>query len=138
MSTLTPALDTVRLTLHICAVAVWVGGQIVIAAVVPALRSEHRSALPLVAKGFARVAWPAFVLAVLTGIWSLMTVDVSSTSSGYQIAMMLKVLAVLLSGAAAAIHSAGTSTAAKAIGGALGLVFALFAAVLGVLIRAGA
>ena len=89
MSTLTPALDTVRLTLHICAVAVWVGGQIVIAAVVPALRSEHRSALPLVAKGFARVAWPAFVLAVLTGIWSLMTVDVSSTSSGYQIAMML-------------------------------------------------
>ncbi len=137
MSTLTPALDTVRLTLHICAVAVWVGGQIVIAAVVPALRSEHRSALPLVAKGFARVAWPAFVLAVLTGIWSLITVDVSSTSSGYQIAMMLKVLAVLLSGAAAAIHSAGTSTAAKAIGGALGLVFALFAVVLGVLIRAG-
>ena len=138
MSTLTPALDTVRLTLHICAVAVWVGGQIVIAAVVPALRSEHRSALPLVAKGFARVAWPAFVLAVLTGMWSLMTVDVSSTSSGYQIAMMLKVLAVLLSGAAAVIHSAGTSTAAKAIGGALGLVFALFAVVLGVLIRAGA
>ena len=138
MSTLTPALDTVRLTLHICAVAVWVGGQIVIAAVVPALRSEHRSALPLVAKGFARVAWPAFVLAVLTGMWSLMTVDVSSTSSGYQIAMMLKVLAVLLSGAAAAIHSAGTSTAAKAIGGALGLVFALLAVVLGVLIRAGA
>ena len=138
MNSLTPALDTLRISLHIASVAVWVGGQIVVAAIVPALRSEHRAALPLVAKGFARVAWPAFAVAVLTGMWSVMTVDVGATSSGYQLAMMLKVLAVLLSGGAAAIHSAGSSTAAKAIGGALGLLFALAAVVLGVLIRTGA
>jgi putative copper export protein len=138
VNSLTPALDTLRISLHLASVAVWVGGQIVIAAIVPALRSEHRSALPLVAKGFARVAWPAFAVSVLTGMWSIMTVDVGSTSSGYQLAMMLKVLAVLLSGGAAAIHSAGSSTAAKAIGGSLGLVFALAAVVLGVLIRTGA
>ena len=138
MNSVTPAIDAIRISLHICAVAIWVGGQIVIAAVVPALRADHRSALPLVAKAFARVAWPAFALAVLTGMWSLMAVDVASTSSGYQVAMMLKVLAVLLSGGAAAVHSAGSSTAAKAIGGALGLLFALAAVVLGVLIRAGA
>jgi hypothetical protein len=71
-------------------------------------------------------------------MWSVMSVDVGATSSGYQLAMMLKVLAVLLSGGAAAIHSAGSSTAAKAIGGALGLLFALAAVVLGVLIRTGA
>ena len=138
MNALTPAVDAIRISLHIAAVAVWVGGQVVLAAVVPALRSEHRSALPLVAKAFARVAWPAFALAVLTGMWSLMTVDVSSTSRGYQIAMMLKVLAVLMSGAAAAVHSAGSSKVAKAVGGAFGLLFALCAVVLGVLIRAGA
>ncbi len=138
MNSLTPALDTLRISLHIASVAVWVGGQIVVAAIVPALRSEHRAALPLVAKGFARVAWPSFAVAVLTGMWSVMTVDVGATSSGYQLAMMLKVLAVLLSGGAAAIHSAGSSTAAKAIGGALGLLFALAAVVLGVLIRTGA
>ena len=138
MNSLTPALDTLRISLHIASVAVWVGAQIVVAAVVPRLRSEYRAALPLVAKGFARVAWPAFALAVLTGMWSVMSVDVGATSSGYQLAMMLKVLAVLLSGGAAAIHSAGSSTAAKAIGGALGLLFALAAVVLGVLIRTGA
>ena len=138
MNSLTPALDTLRISLHIASVAVWVGGQIVVAAVVPRLRSEYRAALPLVAKGFARVAWPSFAVAVLTGMWSVMTVDVGATSSGYQLAMMLKVLAVLLSGGAAAIHSAGSSTAAKAIGGALGLLFALAAVVLGVLIRTGA
>ena len=138
MNSLTPALDTLRISLHIASVAVWVGGQIVVAAVVPRLRSEYRAALPLVANGFSRVAWPAFALAVLTGMWSVMSVDVGATSSGYQLAMMLKVLAVLLSGGAAAIHSAGSSTAAKAIGGALGLLFALAAVVLGVLIRTGA
>ena len=138
MNSLTPALDTLRISLHIASVAVWVGGQIVVAAIVPALRSEHRAALPLVAKGFARVAWPSFAVAVLTGMWSVMTVDVGATSSGYQLAMMLKVLVVLLSGGAAAIHSAGSSTATKAIGGALGLLFALAAVVLGVLIRTGA
>ena len=135
MNSLTPLLDTIRISLHIAAVAVWVGGQLVVAAIVPKLRNDHRDALPLVAQGFARVAWPAFFIAIATGMWSLMAIDVGSTTSGYQVAMMLKVLAVLLSGAAAAVHSAGSSRAAK---GAFGLVFALTALVLGVLIRAGA
>ncbi|MCH1489342.1 MAG: hypothetical protein L7T83_02875 [Ilumatobacteraceae bacterium] len=138
MNSLTPLLDTVRISLHIAAVAVWVGGQLAVAAIVPNLRAGHRDALPLVAQGFARVAWPAFFIAIATGMWSLMAVDVASTTSGYQVAMMLKVLSVLLSGAAAAVHSAGSSKAAKAIGGALGLVLALIALVLGVLIRSGA
>ena len=138
MNSLTPLLDTVRISLHIAAVAVWVGGQLVVAAIVPNLRASHRDALPLIAQGFARVAWPAFFIAIATGMWSLMAVDVASTTSGYQVAMMLKVLSVLLSGAAAAVHSAGSSKAAKAIGGALGLVLALIALVLGVLIRSGA
>ena len=137
MNSLTPLLDTVRISLHIAAVAVWVGGQLVVAAIVPNLRAGHRDALPLVAQGFARVAWPAFFIAIATGMWSLMAVDVASTTSGYQVAMMLKVLSVLLSGAAAAVHSAGSSKAAKVIGGALGLVLALIALVLGVLIRSG-
>lgn len=138
MNSLTPLFDTIRLSLHIAAVAIWVGGQLVVAAIVPKLRSGHRDALPLVAQGFARVAWPAFFIAIATGMWSLLVVDVGSTTTDYQVAMMLKVLSVLLSGAAAAIHSMGSSRAAKAIGGALGLVFALTALVLGVLIRSGA
>lgn len=138
MTSLTPVLHTIRISLHIAAVAVWVGGQLVVAAIVPKLRTGHHDALPLVAQGFARVAWPAFFIAIATGMWSLMAVDVGSTTIGYQVAMMLKVLAVLLSGAAAAVHSAGSSRATKAIGGALGLVFALTALVLGVLIRSGA
>ena len=138
MNSLTPLLDTIRISLHIAAVAVWVGGQLVVAAIVPKLRNDHRDALPLVAQGFARVAWPAFFFAIATGMWSLMAVDFGSTTIGYRVVMMLKVLAVLLSGAAAAVHSAGSSRAAKAIGGAFGLVFALTALVLGVLLSSGA
>ena len=41
-ATLAPALDTVRLTLHVLAAAVWVGGQIVMTGLVgPALSLIH-------------------------------------------------------------------------------------------------
>jgi len=64
-------LETVRLFLHVLAATVWVGGQITLAALVPALRSSGREVTSAAANAFAKVAWPAFGVLVLTGIWNM-------------------------------------------------------------------
>jgi putative copper export protein len=133
---LTPDLDTIRIFAHLLAVAVWVGGQIVVAAIVPALRRTHRDATKVVAQAFARVAWPAFGVAVVTGVWGLAVVDVTDTTSAWQVTLLLKIALAIASGAAAAAHAVGTSRAMIAIGGALGLLTALGATLTGVLISA--
>lgn len=134
---LSPTLDTVRVLLHLLGAAVWVGGQIVLAGVVSDLRAEHRGALPVVARAFARTAWPAYAVVVLTGMWSLAVTDVASTSTAYQITLLLKVAVALVSGAAAVVHSVGTSRTAKAVGGAIGSLGAVAALALGVLTTTG-
>ena len=71
-------LDSFRIFLHLLAVSVWVGGQIVLAALVPFLRGVHPDAPRRAAVRFGRVAWPFFTLAVATGIWSLSEVNIRS------------------------------------------------------------
>lgn len=128
---LSPSIDTIRLALHLLGVAVWVGGQIVVGAIVPVVRRTHPDATRAVARGFSLVAWPGFALAVVTGLWSLAVIDVAATSTEYQVTLLLKITLVMLSGAAAFIHQIGTSRAALAMGGALALVTSLAALLLG-------
>lgn len=131
---LTPTLDTLRITLHVLGAAIWVGGQIVLAGLVPGLRRLHPEATGVAARAFARVAWPAFAVAVITGLWSLGEVDLAGASSAYQVTVLIKIALAMGSGAAAAVHALGRTRLALAAGGALGLVGALGALVLGVLL----
>jgi putative copper export protein len=133
---LTPDLDTIRIFAHLLAIAIWVGGQIVVAGIVPALRRTYPEATKVVAQAFARVAWPAFGVAVVTGVWSLAVVDVTATSSAWQVTLLIKLALALASGAAAAAHAVGTSRAMIAVGGALGLLTALGATLTGVMLSA--
>ena len=64
-------LETVRLFLHVLAATIWVGGQLVLAALVPALRAAGADVPRAAARAFNRVAWPAFAVLVLTGIWNI-------------------------------------------------------------------
>lgn len=131
---LSPTLTTLRLFLHVMAAAVWVGGQIVVATMVPSIRRQHPQAMKAVAGGFARAAWPAFVVVTLTGMWSLMEVDLTSASSAYQVTVLLKVGVAIAAGVAAAVHSSGSSKVAIAVGGALGALLSVFAVFLGILL----
>lgn len=135
---LSPTLDTYLLTVHLVAASIWVGGQFVVAGAVGPLRRSHPETVITLARAFGRLAWPAFVVLVLTGMWALVRLDVTATSSAYQVTLMLKIALAVASGAAAAIHTVGTSRAAIAIGGAVGLLAGLGAMALGVLLGTGA
>jgi putative copper export protein len=131
---ISPTLDSLRITLHVLAATVWVGGQIVLGAIVPKLRKAQPEALRVVANGFARVAWPAFIVAVFTGMWSIFDLDVASLDSSYHATLGIKVVAVALAGFAAAAHSTSQSKLVIALGGAIGLLASLGALYLGVLL----
>jgi putative copper export protein len=131
---------TVRLFLHILGATVWVGGQIALAAVVPIVRANGgRDAARAVARRFQLVAWPAFALLLVTGVWNLFAVHASDQSSQYLTTLLVKLLLVGVSAAAAAAHIVVTRRN-PAVGGALAgmaLLAALGALFLGVLLTIG-
>lgn len=129
-----PTLDSLRISLHLLGVAVWVGGQIVLSGIVPLMRREHPDATGTLARGFARVAWPMFLVVVLTGVWGFADVEPATRSTAYSVTFGVKMLLVAATAIAALVHSQGRSKTAKALGGALGLLTALGAAWLGVLL----
>jgi putative copper export protein len=134
---LSPTIDTLRLFLHVLAASVWVGGQIVLAGLVPSLRRAAPESTKVAANAFARVAWPAFGAVVVTGLWNLTEIDVTDTSTAYQITLFVKISLAIASGAAAVVHQVGRSKAALAIGGAIGLLAALGAMFCGYLLSTG-
>lgn len=134
---LSPTVDTIRLFLHVLAASVWVGGQIVLVGLVPSLRRTHPDATNVAARAYARVAWPAFIVVVLTGVWNLADIDVANTTTTYQITLFVKIALAIASGAAAAVHQLGRSKVALAVGGAIGLIAALGAMYCGYLLTTG-
>lgn len=134
---LSPTLLTIRLFLHVLAASVWVGGQIVLAGLVPAIRSSYPEATKLIATAYGRVAWPAFAVVVVTGLWNLSEISVTDTGTDYQVTLFVKITLAIVSGAAAAVHQVGRSKVALAVGGAVGFVAALAAMYLGYLLTTG-
>ncbi len=123
-------LTTIRIFLHVLAVTVWVGGQIVMMALLPVLRSAGVDGLPAkAAQAFQNVAWPAFALAIFTGIWNFLSVD--DPTSGWSMVFGIKFLFVVASGVAAFVHAKTEDKKMKAITGALGFLTALVAMFLG-------
>ena len=125
-------LDSIRISLHVLAVSVWVGGQIVMAGLIPLLRGLGAETPKLAARRFAMVAWPAFALAVITGIWNLLSLG--DLEASYHMTLGLKLVAVVVSGAAAAWHSLTSSLPVRAATAAVALLSALFALFTGVLL----
>ena len=135
---LSPTAATVRLFLHVLAATVWVGGQITLAGLVPGLKQLSPDAPRTVARRFNRIAWPAYGVLVLTGIWNMFEVDIGEQSTEYQVTFFVKLIVVAISGIAAWSHSTAKSKAVLAIGGALTAISALAAVFLGVLLMSGA
>jgi putative copper export protein len=122
--------ETVRLFLHVLAATVWVGGQLTLAALVPALRGTAEGVTQVAARAFNRVAWPAFGVLIVTGVWNVIAVD--DDSAAFQHTLMLKYALVLVSGITAFVHQRATSTRGIAAFGALTGLSALGALFVGV------
>ena len=129
-----PTLNSLRTYLHLLAVCVWLGGQVVLAGVVPKLRKTNPESLTNIAKGYASIAWPAMILIVFTGAWGLAATDTANQSTEYIVTFAVKMLLVAGAVIATLVHSNGTSKLAKGLGGAIGLLATLVAAYCGVLL----
>lgn len=134
---LSPTLATLRLFLHVTAATIWVGGQFALAGIVPALRKAAPEATKPVAQAFARLAWPAFGVLVVTGMWNITAIDITDTSSAYQATVMAHIALAAGAGIFVAVHQFGASIAAKAIGGSLGALLSIGALFVGLLLRTG-
>jgi len=124
--------DTLRIVLHLIGVAVWLGGQIVLLGLLPALRKIGGDAPRQVAAAYGRVAWPAFGLLVVTGIWNILAVDLSDVTTGYNAAFGIKMILVVVTGIAAWVHQRTDNVALRGITGGVGFVAALGALLVGV------
>ena len=98
-------LDAIRVFLHLLGVCGWVGGQLVMGALVPVLRKVSPEAPRLAAARFGRIAWACFALAVVTGVWGLAAAAIHGTTNSVVVraatgaAAALTALGALLAGA---------------------------------------
>ena len=130
-ATLTPAIDGVRVSLHVLAAAVWVGGQITMAGLVPAARGLGPDAPRTLARAFARLQWPALGVLVLTGAWNVAAVHAGQPHA-WQVVLGVKTGVVALAALGAWLHARASTRAGLAGWGALASASTLAALVMGV------
>lgn len=130
---LASASDSLRIFLHVFSATIWVGGQFTLAALVPILRRKDPELPRLAARGFNRIAWPAFALLILTGAWNLASTPTDATGN-YHMVLGIKMTVVLLSGAAALVHTRAKTTKSMALWGSISGLTAIAATYLGVLL----
>lgn len=125
---------TIRMFLHVLAATVWVGGQITLVALLPVLRGAGGDAPRRAARAFNRLAWPAFAVLVATGVWNVVAADVADAGGRYALTLALKVGVVAASALGTVVHIRAQRRSVLAIAGAAGLLAALTALFLGVLL----
>ena len=126
-------LDALRLFLHVLAATVWVGGQLTLAALVPALRAAGADIPRLAARRFNVVAWPAFGILIATGVWNVIA-ERDHVHGRYETTLIVKLVLVAVSGLSAWLHTRSRSTVGLAIFGALTAASALAALLLGIVL----
>lgn len=139
---LSPSPQIAVLWIHIIAACVWIGGQITLGMLVPLLRSDRELVLAA-ARRFGWLAWSAFAVLIVTGLFNMHEIGVSLSNlnaTPTSRTLSLKLAFVILSGLAAVAHSllprlmseGSPRRALTGILGALALLAALAAAFYGV------
>jgi putative copper export protein len=131
---LASGLDTLRLTLHVLAASVWVGGQIVMMGLVGPARGLGPDAATTLAKAFARLAWPAYAVLVITGFWNISTFQWADQSSAWKAVLMAKIVVVAAAGLGAGMHSRASTKTALAVWGSVAGLASVAALAMGILL----
>jgi len=125
------SVDNVRLFLHVLAAMIWVGGQLTLGALVPTLRAAGADIPAAAARGFARIAWPAFGVLIATGIWNMIA-EHDKMHGAYQATFNVKMALVVVSGVTAYLHQSATTKKANAVLGAATGLSAVLIVLLGI------
>ena len=135
-------LDALRSFLHILSVTVWVGGQIVVAGLIPLLRRADRNAGPVpdgelsvtqqAARRFGRIAWPFFALAIITGLWAIGDLEWSASTGAWKTLFFVKMALVAASGVGAWLHARAQRAPERAMFAAFASLSALAALLIAV------
>jgi putative copper export protein len=131
---LASGLDTLRLTLHVLAASVWVGGQLVMMGLVGPARRLGGDAPQVLARAFIRLAWPAYFVLIITGFWNISTFTWSQQSTAWKTVLIVKIVVVLLAGVGAFLHQRATSKAQLALWGSVAGTASVAALVMGILL----
>jgi putative copper export protein len=126
-------IDTIRITLHVLAAMIWVGGQLVLLGLVPVLRAAGGDIPKAAARAFNRIAWPAFGVLLVTGVWNEFSMD-NTGALNYRITRAIKLGFVALSGLGAFLHTRAKGPAMRGVWGGVGLIGAIGATITGVVL----
>ena len=131
---LAPGLDALRLTLHVLSASIWVGGQIVLVGLVGPARRAGPDVPATLARAFARLAWPAYAVLVVTGFWNVSTFHWADQSGAWKAVLIAKVVVVVAAGVGSLLHTRATSPPALALWGSVAGLASVAALVMGVLL----
>ena len=129
---LADSLTIIRLTLHVLAATIWVGGQFTVLGLLPTLRKLGSDAPRQAARAFGRLSWPAYWLLIATGIWSYLSIDHAHATSAWKGAFAVKMLCVAVAGIGALMHTRATGAKARGIYAGIGTLGSIAALILGV------
>ncbi len=131
-TSLANSVTIVRLSLHVLAASVWVGGQFVLAGLLPTVRGLGDTAPRQVANAFARLSWPAFWVLIATGLWNYDAVSPSHATHSWKVVFIVKMVCVALAGVGTVVHSRAKAPRTKGIYAGVASLASLAALVLGV------
>jgi putative copper export protein len=131
LAQLAPAVDAIRLSLHVLAASVWVGGQITVAGLVSTARQLSPEAPRRVARAFSRLSWPAYAVLLATGVWNVAAAHAGQPHA-WNVLLGVKVAVVVLAGLAAWLHGRAGTRTGLAVWGAVASLCSLAALVMGV------
>ena len=129
---LRPSVNGIRLTLHVLAATVWVGGQFAVAGLLPTVRGLGEDAPKKVARALSRLLWPAYAVLVITGFWNISAFTFKDAPSAWKSVLMIKITVVVIAGLGVFLHQRATSTRGLAVWGSIGGIASVAALVLGV------
>ncbi|CAG4935022.1 unnamed protein product, partial [Acidithrix sp. C25] len=129
---LASALDGIRLSLHVLAATIWVGGQFTLAGLVPSLRGAGEGVANIAAKAFSRISWPAYGVLIITGFWNVATFNMNHTTTPWKVILGIKLTVVAISGISAYVHTKAKTPAKAALWGSISGTSAAITLILGV------
>jgi putative copper export protein len=131
---LASGLEGLRLTLHVMAASVWVGGQVAVLGLIGPTQRLGADAARTLTRALTRLAWPAFAVLVITGFWNISTFHWAAQSAAWKAVLITKLLVVALSGLAFLLYTRSTSKRALAWWGSLAGLTGVAALTLGILL----